>query len=68
MLISCGFYYYSSIVEVEIRDGDTSGHSFIRQDCSSYPEFLFSHMKLSIVLSRSAKNCVGILMGIVLNL
>ena len=30
--------------------------------------FLFFHMKLTIVLSRSVKNCVGILMGIVLNL
>jgi hypothetical protein len=30
--------------------------------------FLFFHMKLSIVLSGSIKNSVGILMGIVLNL
>ena len=30
--------------------------------------FLFFHMKLSIVLSRSVKNCFWILMGIALNL
>ena len=30
--------------------------------------FLFFHMKLSTVLSRSVKNLVGILMGITLNL
>ena len=29
---------------------------------------LFFHMKLRIVLSMSVKNCVGILMGIALNL
>jgi hypothetical protein len=31
-------------------------------------DFWFFHMKLSIILSRSGKNCVGILMGIVLDL
>ena len=35
---SC-FHYYSSIVELEIRDGDTSGSSFTVQDCFSYPVF-----------------------------
>ena len=30
--------------------------------------FLLFHMKLSIVLSRSVKNCVGTLMVIVINL
>ena len=30
--------------------------------------FLFFHIKLSIILSLSVKNCVGILMGIALNL
>ena len=32
------FYYYSSIVELEVRDGDTSS-SFIVQDCFGYPVF-----------------------------
>lgn len=31
------FYYYNSIVDLEIRDGDTSRSSFIVQDCFSYP-------------------------------
>jgi hypothetical protein len=30
--------------------------------------YLFFHMKLRIDLSRSVKNCVGILMGIALSL
>jgi hypothetical protein len=30
--------------------------------------FMFCHVKLNIVLSRSVKNCVGVLMGIALNL
>jgi hypothetical protein len=29
---------------------------------------LFFHMKLRIALSRSVKNCVGVLMGIALNM
>jgi hypothetical protein len=46
--------------------------SFIVQDCFSYPGVflfvcLFFYMKLRIVLSRPVKKCVGILMGIVLN-
>jgi hypothetical protein len=31
-------------------------------------DLLFSHVELRLVLSRSAKNCVVILMGIALNL
>ena len=62
MVIPCDFYYYNSIVELEVRDGDTSGISLIVQDCFSYPDFLFFLKKLSVVLSRSIKNCVEILM------
>ena len=32
-------HYYSSIVELEVRDGDTSRSSFLVQDCFSYPGF-----------------------------
>ena len=64
---SC-FYYSSFIVELEVRECDASRCSFIFQGCFGYPGLLFFHMKLSIVLSRSVKNCVGILMGITLNL
>ena len=34
----------------------------------SYPGVPLLHMKVRVVLSRSVKNCVGILMGIALNL
>ena len=50
-------------------DGDTSSSSLIAQNCFSDPGgFLCFHMKLKIVLSISVKNCIGILMGIALNL
>ena len=64
------FHYHSSIVELEVSDGNASRGSFIVQDCFGYPVvclFVF-HMKLSIALSRSVKNRVRILMGITLNL
>ena len=67
MPISNSFHYYSSIVELEVRDCDTSGSSFTVQGSFGYPG-LFFHMKLSTVLSRSVQNCAGILMGIALNL
>ena len=62
------FLFLQVEVELKIRDGDISGSSFIVQDCFSYPGLLFVHMKLCIVLSRFVTNCVGILMGIALNL
>ena len=67
------FQYCSYVVEFEVRDCDASGNSFIIQDCFGYPVFLFCfvlffHMELSIALSRSVKNCTGILVGIALNL
>ena len=37
-VLSC-FYYYSSVLEPEGRDGNTPGSSFIAQDCFSYPGF-----------------------------
>ena len=69
---SC-FHYYTSILELDVRDGDASGSSFIVQDSFGYPVFffiffLFYHMKLNIALLRSVKNLVWILMGIALNL
>ena len=35
---SC-FYYYSSIEEIEVGDGDASEDSFIVQNCFGYPGF-----------------------------
>ena len=52
MPIPCGFYYHSSVGQLEIGDSDTFECSFIVEDCFSYPGFFI---------------CVGILMGIALN-
>ena len=35
---SC-FYYCISIIELDVRDGDASGSSFIVQYCFGYPGF-----------------------------
>ena len=72
MPVPCCFYYYSSVVALEIRDGDTSGSTpFIVENCFSYSGVLFAclfiHVELTIVLSRSVHTCIGILMGLVLN-
>jgi hypothetical protein len=77
--IPCSFYYYCSVVQLEIRDGDISRSSFIVQDYFSYSPFFvlfFPYEKieicsfnlLKIVLSMLVKNCVRILMKISLNL
>ena len=39
MPISSCFYYCSSTVELEVRDGNVSESFFIVQDCFGYPEF-----------------------------
>ena len=46
---------------------DSFRSAFIEKDCLAILGFLLFLMKLSIVLSKSVKNCVGALMGIVLN-
>jgi hypothetical protein len=59
LLILCSFYYYCSVVHLQIRDGDNSKSYVIVQDCFSYPVFFFIfpyEVKLSIVLSRTVKN------------
>ena len=61
-------YYYCSVVLFEVRDSNSSQSSFIVQNCFGYPGFLFSHMKLKIVLSKSVRNYIGIVMEIVLSL
>ena len=40
----CSFYYYCPVLQLEIRDGDTSRHSFIVPDCFSYTgSFVFPY-------------------------
>ena len=66
--ISHSFYYYCSVVQLEIRDDDTSRSPEIllyRVPC--FVLFFLPHMRLRIVFSRYVKNCVGILLGIALN-
>ena len=57
------FDCYISVGQHEISDSDTSGCTFILQDCFNYLEIVFFvfYMKLNIVLLRFVKNCVGIL-------
>ena len=43
--ISCGFDYYSSVVQYEIGNGGTSRNSFIVQDCFGYPAFFYEFEK-----------------------
>ena len=66
------FYYYCFVVQLKIREGNISRSYFIVQDCFSYLEVFcfcfFFHVKLRLILSRSVKNCVGILMGVAINL
>ena len=66
---SC-FHYCSSVVELDITDGDASRSSLLYRIVLAILAigFLLFHMKLIIVLSMSVKNCAGILMGITLNL
>jgi hypothetical protein len=77
--IPCSFYDYCSVVQLEVRGGDSSSCSFIVKNCFCYSVFLFCfvlfcflflpfQMYLRIDLSMTLKNCVGILMGIALNL
>ena len=37
--ISNCFYYYSSIVQLDVKNSDASRSSFIVQDCFSFPRF-----------------------------
>jgi hypothetical protein len=39
VLIPCSFYHYCSVVELEVKDGDSPSGSFIAKNCFSYPGF-----------------------------
>jgi hypothetical protein len=71
-VLSRWFYYYSSVVQLEIGDYDISHSSLIYMIVLT---MLFGslfwfwlHMKLKIILFISVKNFVGIFMGITLNM
>lgn len=45
-------YYYYSVADIEVRDGDFSQCSIIVRDCFGYPGVLFFNVKMTIALSR----------------
>ena len=76
MPIPCNFYYGSSVVQLKIRDTDTSESFFILQECFSYPRCFVCPYQIEYcpfncegqLCCNFVKNCVVILMGIALNL
>jgi hypothetical protein len=52
---------------VEVKNDDFPESSFIAYNCPGCPGISF-YMKSRFAVSMSLKNCVGIFMGIVLNL
>jgi hypothetical protein len=56
VLIQCGFYHHFSVVQLEVRDGDSPRSSFIVENSFHYPGFLLFQMNLQIALSNSVKN------------
>ena len=61
LILSC-LHYNTSLIELDVKYSDTYRIVLVIQI------FLFLHMKLIIILSRSVKNCVGILILTALNL
>jgi len=39
--IPCSFYHYCSVILLDVRDGDSSSHSFIVKNCFCYSGFFF---------------------------
>jgi hypothetical protein len=65
--ISCEFYNYCSVVQLEFMVISPDVLLLLRI-VFAVLGFLFYHIKLRISLFFSVKNCVGILVGIALNL
>jgi hypothetical protein len=53
---------------VEVRDDDPFESAFSAQNCFVYLGIFVFPYRVRIALSMSVKNCVGIFMGIALNL
>jgi hypothetical protein len=55
--VPCSFYHNCSVVQLEVRDGDSPKGSFIVENSFRYLGFfLFFQMNLRIALSNSVKN------------
>ena len=64
---SC-FQDYSSVVELEVRDGDASRSSFIVQGCFGYPGSFVSPYKVENCSFKVCEELCWDFMGIALNL
>ena len=64
MLTSSWFHSWSSVVELEVRNGDVSESCFIVQNCFGHP--LSFVCPYEVVLSRFVNNYVGILIWLFL--
>jgi hypothetical protein len=53
MQILCGVYYYYSVVQLEISDGDTTQSSFNAQKCFRNPVLLL----LLLLFPYEVENC-----------
>jgi hypothetical protein len=42
VLIPCSFYHYCSVIQLEVRDGDSPRISFLVKNCFGYPQCLTS--------------------------
>ena len=62
------FDYCSFVVQVGIREHDTSSSLFLSQDCFDYLRSLKFHTNFIIICFSSVKNTLDILILIALNL
>ena len=60
MPITSYFHYCSSVIELEVRDGNASGSSLIVQDCFGSPGFLVFPYEVEY---HSFKVCEKIVLG-----
>jgi hypothetical protein len=66
--VPCSFYHNCSVLQLEVRNGDSTKGSFIVENSFGILGFLLFQMNLKIALSNSVKNRFGILMEIASNL
>ena len=60
-LDDCGF-----VVDLEVRQVDSSSSILLSQDCFGYSRFFYFHTNCEIICSSSLKNTIGSLIGIAL--
>ena len=68
MPIQSCFHYCSSVIKLDVRDSDAFRSSFIVQDCFGSPGFFVFPYEVNYCSFKVCEECVGILMGIALNL